>query len=643
MELPSRSQGDQLLQPGEMTRLTARLRNMAHRHDLTSVIACAFDHRTRMLPFLYADMQMAPAGVRAIGSAMVDAGFPKTRVVLQQWNPNFRPSQMRLDGRIPDLFMVSSMLLHTEPCRQLIRDACRIAPEHRPLILAGGPKVIYEPWDVFSSEPDDAWGADAAVTGEEYVLLELLEAVLSTRAQGEPIRSAFCRARDGGALDSVPGLVYPRNDARGRAEELVDTGIQRLLGDLDELPQPALGYQVLEAPSSGPTLASAALPADRVRKYSRVSSIVMTLGCKFRCSYCPIPAYNQRQQRAKSGERIADEIEQIYDKFNIRLFFGCDDNFFADPDRALDVAEALVRRVDAGSRPHCKVRWATEATVHDAIRMKEHLPLFRTAGLRALWLGVEDLTGALVQKGQNKNKTIEAFHLLRQSGIFPIPMLMHHDEQPLVSLRDHSGLLNQLKALRKAGAVYMQVLMLTPAPGSTSYEDCFRSSLAMKRVGGQKVEGRHMSALHVVASRHGRPWTRQLNLIAAYAYFFNPLRLLAAMLFPKTCIARVDEEAVPAGHRAPKLARRIRRKLVARLADPAIQAAGIYGLFRTVPLLLRWTWRLRRGPIERHTAAPASRIPMRSPDGSPAAHALSGTPVPVVSGQCRTGERSTLD
>jgi len=109
MELPRRNRGDELLQPGKLLALRQRLRNMACRHDLTSVIVCAFDHRTRMLPFIYADMRMVPAGVRAIGSAMLDAGFDKTRIVLQQWNRNFRPSQARLDGRIPDLFMVSSM------------------------------------------------------------------------------------------------------------------------------------------------------------------------------------------------------------------------------------------------------------------------------------------------------------------------------------------------------------------------------------------------------------------------------------------------------------------------------------------------------------------------------------------------------
>src|SRR5690242_16038705 len=109
MELPRRARGDELLRPGALTALRRRLRGVAPRHDLVTVIACAFDHRTRMLPFFLADTRMAPAGVRAIGSAMADSGFHKTRIVLQQWNRAFRPSRMQLDGRVPDLFMVSSM------------------------------------------------------------------------------------------------------------------------------------------------------------------------------------------------------------------------------------------------------------------------------------------------------------------------------------------------------------------------------------------------------------------------------------------------------------------------------------------------------------------------------------------------------
>src|SRR5262245_12585305 len=146
MELPARAKGDELLRPGAMTAVRARLRAHARRHDLATVIAYAFDHRTRMLPFFMVDSRMSPAGVRGIASAMVDAGFEKTRVVLQTWNPRFRPSKMRIDGRIPDLFLVSSMWIHSARMRAMIEDARRIPAERRPLIVAGGPHLWYRPW-----------------------------------------------------------------------------------------------------------------------------------------------------------------------------------------------------------------------------------------------------------------------------------------------------------------------------------------------------------------------------------------------------------------------------------------------------------------------------------------------------------------
>lgn len=627
MELPPRDRGDELLRPGEMAALRHRLRQLAPKHDLATVVACAFDHRTRMLPFLLADTQMAPAGVRAIGAAMVDAGFSKTRIVLGQWNRGFRPSEMRLDGRLPDLFLVSSMLLHASHCDAMLRDACRIEPRHRPLIIAGGPRLLYEPWKVFGADAADPWGADVAVTGEEFVLLNLLEVLLSLRAGGESLRDAFLRARDGGALDEVPGLVYARTDGRGAARELVDTGIQRLLGDLDELPHPALGYRLLEPPSRSAGLAPRALPARRVRRYSQIGSLVLTQGCRFACSYCPIPAYNQRQYRTKSGPRIADEIEGLFTEFGIRIYFGADDNFLADPARTGEIAETLARRIDAGSRPHAKIRWGTEATIHDTLKVRDLLPTLRKTGLHALWLGVEDMSGALVNKGQKVDRTTEAFQLLRENGIFPIPMLMHHDAQPLFTWGSGRGLLNQVGGLRKAGAVYMQVLMLTPAPGSRDYEATHSSGLAFSAAGGRPLTPELSSGMHVVASRHPRPWTRQFNLLAAYLYFFNPLRLAAALVRPKTRIPLIDAETWPppgspeAKLQRSRLSRRLKRKLGAHFADAAIQLFGICGLVPTLRRTLGWMFRLVRGPIQRHSAAPASPLPIRNPQGGPAAHA----------------------
>ncbi len=612
MELPRRQRGDELVKPGQLSELRARLRRLSQQHDLTSVVACAFDHRTRMLPFIYADMRMAPAGVRAIGSALADAGFHKTRIVLQQWSPGFRPSQMRLDGRVPDLFLVSSMQIHTTACKELIRDAWRIDPPHRPLILAGGAKTVYEPWDVFAIDPEGPAGADVAVTGEEFVLLSLLEVLLSMRDRHGSVREAFFRARNSGLLDDIPGLVYPIVDDRGRVAELVDTGVQRLVGDLDELPHPALGFRLLEPPSRRTTLAPRAVPAARVGRLSPIASLVLTFGCKFNCPYCPIPAYNQRQHRVKSGARVADEFRRLHDEFNIRYYFGADDNFFNDKQRTLEIVETLARTQLAGRPFRKRVRWGTEVTVHDTMLLKEHIPDVRNAGVRALWLGVEDMTATFVKKGQSVDKTAEAFQLLSRNGICAMPMMMHHDSQPLYSRAGHYGLLNQASLLRKAGAISLQVLMMTPATGSKLYESAFTSGLVIESVGGKPVEPHMLDANYVIATEHPTPWRKQLNIMLAYLSFYNPLRLLVALFRPKSRLY---------------------------LADAGMQLIGMWGVSQTIRRTLGWMLRLRRGGIVRKTATPHSRVPMRGVAGSGADHALPGTPqAPFVGLTLPSGE-----
>lgn len=602
MELPRRARGDELLKPGELIRLRERLRAVAPKHDLATVIACAFDHRTRMLPFIFADTRMVPAGVRAIGSAMVDAGFAKTRIVLQQWNRNFLPSQMLLDGRIPDLFMVSSMTLHSEECMDLIRDAHRIDAAHRPLVIAGGPHAVYQPYDLFSANPARPGGADVVVTGEEFVLLSLIEVLLSVRGRGESMRSAFLRARDHGVLADIPGLVYSHDGPNGIPEELVDTGMQRLAGDLDELPHPVLGYRLLEPPSHHATLGPHALPADQVRKRSPISSLVLTFGCKFNCPYCPIPGYNQRQYRAKSGERIAEEMWLLNKEYGLRYFFGADDNFFNDKARTLEIVETLARAEFEGVRLSRRARWHTEVTVHDTLQMKEHLPLVRQSGCRALWLGVEDLTATLVKKGQSADKTTEAFRALRDAGICPMPMMMHHDTQPLYSRASNYGLLNQVELLRRAGAVSMQILMIGPAAGSKLIESTYTSGQVFKRVGGKSVRPHMYDGNYVVASDHKRPWQKQLTMLAAYLYFYNPIWFFVALIRFKT---------------------RVRPK-------PAImQIIGMMGLVMTAARTSGWAFRLMFGTIERHTAPPASQIPMRGVDFAQASHDTSVVPIQI--------------
>ncbi len=584
MELPRRTGDDVYLPDGAVREGIAALRQLHDAHDLAIGIMYAFDFRTRMLPFWYADKRMAPCSVRLLGDVLQEAGFTNLRIVLQQWSPNVQPSRMRLRGRPLDILLVSSMQVHVERGYELIRDAHRLGAR-RPLIVAGGPKAIYEPTDFFDLGPEPGIGADCVVTGEAFVLLELLHAILANRSSGETAREAYEGLRSAGALARIPGLVYLSPDAPPLEPVAINTGVQRLLRNLDELPMPDAGYRLLEPPHRGRELAAQPCPADRVGKYSTIASVISTQGCRFNCPYCPIPAVNQRTWRHKSPARLAAEIAHIHEQFGINGFFSTDDNFFNDRDTATALFTAMADAKTRGAPLGQRIRFFTEATEADVYKNRDLLPLARAGGLAAIWFGIEDITAELVNKGQTAEKTVALFSLLHELDIEPMIMMIHSDDQPLRSPRGNlSGLLNQARFLFDLGAVSYQCTYLGPAVGTRDFEPAAKAGAIYKRVGGKVVPQAFQDGNHVVASKHPRPWQRQLNVLRAYFAFYNPLNTLRTLW-------RIRKS--PLGYK--------------RLF---FQVVGQIGLLLTVPRLLAWAWRLKRGPIEVYPGLLPARIPM---------------------------------
>src|SRR4249920_2945076 len=113
MELSSRPKNDRYTRPGEYVEIESRLLGNPANADVPVLVCYAFDNRTRLGPFLFADMRLLTAGPRAIAAALHEAGFTKTRIVLRQWNPHFKVSEARIDGAVPQLLMVSSMQIHS--------------------------------------------------------------------------------------------------------------------------------------------------------------------------------------------------------------------------------------------------------------------------------------------------------------------------------------------------------------------------------------------------------------------------------------------------------------------------------------------------------------------------------------------------
>ncbi|MFQ6048210.1 MAG: radical SAM protein, partial [Phycisphaerae bacterium] len=189
MELRSRPKHDRFLPDGAYLAVQESLRRLPAA-GRPVVVVYAFDRLTVMLPYMFANRWMAPAGARAIGAALAAGGFEPVRIVLQQWTPNFDVRCARLDGRPVQMLCISSMQIHSARAIALVQQAHQMGPD-RPLIVVGGPKAIYEPHAFFALPPGGSVEADVVVMGEEFVLLQMLERILACTGRSETLRQGF--------------------------------------------------------------------------------------------------------------------------------------------------------------------------------------------------------------------------------------------------------------------------------------------------------------------------------------------------------------------------------------------------------------------------------------------------------------------
>ena len=459
--------------------------------------------------------------------------------------------------------------------------------DDRPLILAGGPKAVYEPWDFFGLSPDGREGADVVVTGEEYVLLELLDRIVEMKRPGDTMLAAFERARDGGLLEDIPGLVYRPDAPDGPPPHLVNTGVQRLVQDLDELPLPLEAMGLFEPPHGRSTLSSQPVPAERTRSprenpgdghHPRLPVPLSLLSHpRLQPVHLPPPQSAADGRGDRRGCRTLRHDQVLWHGRQL-LQPSRDSRSIARGHGTRQGREQTVPQSDYLCHGGYRVRRAEEPGP---------LALGPRCGLRGLWLGIEDLTAGLVKKGQTVEKTKTLFKLLVKQGIAPMPMMMHHDGQPLWTLRSLYGLLNQVRFLWRAGAASCQVTLLTPWVGSQGYEQPFRDGLVLSTVGGQPIEQYQYDGNHCLATSDAHPWRRQINMLVSYAAFYNPLNLLLAL---------------------PRFDKVWRDRVV-------FQLLGMVGLAKSIYQSRGWLKRLIAGPIEKSAELPRSRFRMVAPQG----------------------------
>jgi radical SAM superfamily enzyme YgiQ (UPF0313 family) len=148
---------------------------------------------------------------------------------------------------------------------------------------------------------------------------------VAVRGEAEPIVVELAkRLQNDDTLDQVPGITYKH---RGKIRSTPDAEQT----DPNQIPID-LPYDLLHMEK---------YPSFREGRFH----IQTSRGCPHGCGFCYNSVFNKNKWRAKSSERVLDEIEHILSRFpHVKCIDPIDDNFFVDKKRVEDICRGLIER-----------------------------------------------------------------------------------------------------------------------------------------------------------------------------------------------------------------------------------------------------------------------------------------------------------
>ncbi len=338
-------------------------------------------------------------------------------------------------------------------------------------IVAGGvhPTFMYE--EALSR------GADVVVRFEgEHTALELVDTIE---------RYGLDERR----LKEVRGIAF-----KSKSGDISVTELRPLIRDLDKLPLPARHL----------------LPMDRYTLFNKpikVAHVMASRGCPYGCSFCITSYFWGRRRRFRSAASVADEIEEVVDKYGAKAIAFTDDELTANRRFIYSlVRELKERRLD--------VKFACGSRVDHVDR--ELLKFLYDNGCTMIYFGVESASQSTLDKIGKRTRVEQALRVFRwvkelkgsASGSFILGF-------PWETVDDMK---ETVKLALKLDPSYAQFTALTPYPGTPIYRYAIENNLIVDR------NWEHYTTLRPVM--RGFYFTaRQLSRMLTYAYRKFYLRL----------------------------------------------------------------------------------------------------------------------
>lgn len=328
-----------------------------------------------------------------------------------------------------DMFLITGTSAHMPHVGELLSEIHSQNPEA--CIILGGPHATFEHSEILRDRPE----VDAVFRGEGEISLASFVKDYKGRASLPRIEGVSTRdylSENFGPivqnLDTLPELAY----------DLVDLGKYQLSTHRKDLPLPFV-------------------------------SLMTSRGCPFSCSYCQSPKMFGHKVRSYSAERVAEEIGNLKESYDLRSVVFWDDTFTANEKRVLELC---------GHIGKYELQWMCNTRVECVSR--DLLIQMKEAGCRIIFYGVET-SHIDTMKAINRNLTLDsirnAFEVTRSIGIETVGTLMiGAPGDDLGRIDDNIEFLKSLKP----DYVYISIYNVTP--GADEYNHARKLGLIPEHI-----------------------------------------------------------------------------------------------------------------------------------------------------------------
>ncbi len=326
---------------------------------------------------------LTPLGLVCIGGPLIDAGFTVKLIDHDAYGWSFK---------------------------RLLKEAGKFQPDYVLLGHSGSTaahktalKTIHEVKTTFP-HIKIIYGGVYPTYADQSIMRECSEIDFIVRGEGEQTIVGLIRTLENkGNLEYVDGVTW-RKDG-----QIISNRSRTPIQNLDEY-RP--GWELLD------------WSLYQLFGFKRAAGLQFSRGCTLTCSYCGQWMF-WKKWRHRSPENIVEQLKILKNDYGVDYVWFADENFSADKDTVKRLLELIIEA-------KLELSLNINMTAADVVRDADILPLYKTAGIDYIVMGVESLKDEVIVNIRKNNPfdvSREAVRLLRKNQIVSLTNIIYGLEQ----------------------------------------------------------------------------------------------------------------------------------------------------------------------------------------------------------------------